>query len=215
MAEERVLEEEDLVCKDCLSAKADFLRAYIAAYKLVKEEEKKLPSPQKRSQPEGSPKIEIESKKSKKEMGAAEIACKYQKIKDVKLQTLEDSFVKKQWIEYLCRCQECMKMYTERKLLFLFNTEEAPIHELLEYGSEDKEEQKEDTRTLPDSGIYDRLCQLQLGALPADRQHRYVNGYRKLVDSFMEHFKQHLKEGRVITKEEVEEFFEALRKSEE
>jgi E3 ubiquitin-protein ligase UBR7 len=185
----------------------------MAEYKLAKEEEVELE--QKRDKPEDSVEIEVATKIIKNEEGKGELitTCKYKKIKDAALKPLEDVLLNRQWREYLCKCSECMEIYNKKKLDFLFIAEETPIHELLEYQDEDSKEETKEMRTFPDNGIYDRLCQSQLGALPADRQHVFINGYRKLVGSFSEYFKEHLEKGKVITKDDIEEFFEAFNKS--
>ena len=212
MSEGQALENRDLICKDCLGTTVDFLRAYIAEYKLGEEE--KIVIEQKRSRPEDSIDVDVETKKIKDEEEKDEvvITCRYKKIKDVPLEPLKDLLLNTQWREYLCKCQECMEMYNKRKLEFIFTIEETPIHKLLEYQLEEnkeegKEELKEETKASPEGGIYDRLCELQLGALPANRQHAFISGYRKLIDSFSEYFKKHLEEGKVVTKDDIDDFF--------
>eukprot|EP01022_Parablepharisma_sp_SALTPOND_P026769 TRINITY_DN64847_c0_g1_i1.p4 TRINITY_DN64847_c0_g1~~TRINITY_DN64847_c0_g1_i1.p4 ORF type:complete len:166 (+),score=40.01 TRINITY_DN64847_c0_g1_i1:952-1449(+) len=149
-------------------------------------------------------------KRAKKEEEVVE--CKYKKLANASFNPLEDVLLNKKWISELCNCKECMAKYKERKLEFLFEKEEEELHDLLEYDAEEEEEKVEDQSG---NNIMDRLCQLGMRTMPIDRQHQLVDGFRKLADGFNEHFKEFVQEGKVIAKEDIENFFENLRKKDE
>ena len=162
----------------------------------IPEHSDKSPITRKRSQPEDTTEINQELKRIKEDpSNQVHEVCKYMEIKDAASHPIEDVFLKPQWRTTLCQCENCKNMYKTRKLTFIFEEEGVNIHNLLDYDSEDlkedseeitkkdskeiiekdsKEEIKEGTKVKDHEettiGIYNAIEEMQLNALPTDRQ---------------------------------------------
>ncbi len=190
----------------------------------------------KRNQPENEaaniyPILEPKRAKTEGDIPApAADPCRFKELDTsaMKAMTENDVLLKKGWQNDLCGCPKCLKMYHEKqveKILFAEPGEEenGELHELLDYGGGDdndenpaeevKAEAKAGTETTGmGAGLMESLVRLGMGTMPVDRQYQLVDGFRKLTDEFTEHFKKFGQEGKVITREDVEKFFEDFKR---
>ncbi|XP_065070037.1 putative E3 ubiquitin-protein ligase UBR7 [Rhopilema esculentum] len=223
------VEYEEMICDACMQ-NLDFLRWYKSIS--VKSQDK---SPQKKEVSEEKPKL-INDKDSNQDQGPseekpadnessvatstnAEVAEASQKETDAgpshndscKLQSLKTgnegidenavlkaTFWPSQWRKLLCRCSECQNLYNSKGVSFITNEDDT----VRVY--EDKGRKMQGNNSSFDKGMQ------ALNSMDRINQVEILTEYNDMKNQLHDFFKSFVGEGKVVTKKDVEGFFEGM-----
>nr|XP_033807705.1 putative E3 ubiquitin-protein ligase UBR7 [Geotrypetes seraphini] len=126
-------------------------------------------------------------------------ACKLQKLttdQDMRKDTA--IFWPSSWRSQLCTCQACQDMYSELEVLFLLDESDT----VLAYENKGKSQQEGERRDplMTALSSMDRIQQLEL-----------ICEYNDLKTELKDYLKRFAEEGKVVTSEDIQQFFEELR----
>ncbi|XP_029453700.1 putative E3 ubiquitin-protein ligase UBR7 [Rhinatrema bivittatum] len=133
------------------------------------------------------------------EKEGARSACKLQKLpaeQDVKRNAA--LYWPSSWRRQLCTCQACRKMYSDLEVLFLLDECDT----VLAYENKGKRQQEGERRDplMTALSSMDRVQQLEL-----------ICEYNDLKTELKDYLKRFAEEGKVVTSEDIQQFFEELR----
>ncbi|CAH8472535.1 unnamed protein product [Heterobilharzia americana] len=106
------------------------------------------------------------------------------------------------WRNFLCRCEECRKMYKHFKVEFLLDPEDSMSHYLQLAKERTKSINEEEKRALSEA----------LSELPHPVAVNFATGLARLKGALEEFFTKKRDEDHVVTESEVRAFFEDFRK---
>ncbi|KYQ90741.1 ubiquitin protein ligase E3 component n-recognin 7 [Tieghemostelium lacteum] len=196
-------EFDDFVCRDCVTKHHSILFQYYPQIRLdIKEEEEDEENKDNVKKEEVQQQDDKDKEiKKEKEIVIDEI-CKKNSFgkSDVKL----DLFCKEGWRDQLCKCVDCMKLYNDNKFDFLFKLEE------IEVGLEEEEE-KEQGEEGKIKEIFQKSEQLFESMVPQTHQRALLDGYATMKDNLRELFAEKQNNNQVITKQDIQSFFNNLK----
>jgi len=218
---------KDFVCKGC-TEKHPFLKLYVDDQTVFSNEKHLNNLPEKSDENEGedrpAKKARIEENQTENSEKAV-ITCKI--LNKMPTGYKMELFCQEGWKKNLCTCDSCVLLYDQRSLSFLTRDQEEEVPAIAqpnfydepEEGEEEGEEgedlgEEAEERTVQD-GEETSLYQGGLKALSNVPQHRVVNAamavqsFKDALAKFLAPFAQ---EGRVVTKEDIDQFREEFMK---
>ncbi|CAI2724572.1 unnamed protein product [Schistosoma spindalis] len=106
------------------------------------------------------------------------------------------------WRSFLCRCENCKKMYKHLKVEFLLDPEDSVSHYMQLGKQRTKSINEEEKRTLIEA----------LAELPHPVAVNFATGFVRLKEALEEFFTKKRDENHIVTESEVKAFFEDFRK---
>jgi len=104
-------------------------------------------------------------------------------------------FLTGNWRQQLCKCDECVKLYQQENLAFLTDEEDTVHH----YESQAKNEGTQYEKGMEALSAMDRVKQVEA-----------IHGYNSMKSNLMEHLKKFAENKKVVSKEDIQEFFQQL-----
>lgn len=104
-------------------------------------------------------------------------------------------FLTGNWRKQLCKCDECVKLYQQENLAFLTDEEDTVHH----YESQAKNEGTQYEKGMEALSAMDRVKQVEA-----------IHGYNSMKSNLMEHLKKFAENKKVVSKEDIQEFFQQL-----
>lgn len=126
-------------------------------------------------------------------------SCRLQKLTaDQNMRRDIAIFWSSSWRSQLCTCQACQEMYSEKEVLFLLDECDT----VLAYENKGKRQQESERRDplMTALSSMDRIQQLEL-----------ICEYNDLKTELKDYLKRFAEEGKVVTSEDIQQFFEELR----
>jgi len=104
-------------------------------------------------------------------------------------------FLTGNWRQQLCKCDECLKLYQQENIAFLTDEEDTVHH----YESQAKNEGTQYEKGMEALSAMDRVKQVEA-----------IHGYNSMKANLMEHLKKFAENKKVVSKEDIQEFFQQL-----
>jgi len=104
-------------------------------------------------------------------------------------------FLTGNWRQQLCKCDECVNLYQQENVAFLTD-EEDTVHY---YESQAKNEGTQYEKGMEALSAMDRVKQVEA-----------IHGYNAMKSNLMEHLKKFAENKKVVSKEDIQEFFQQL-----
>ncbi len=228
------------MCSRCLDTTMDFLKPYLAHGTWVHKVSQTTSENQLiTSDPHQSKRAKLNpEEEDQKAPSGCKREEAIRRLAGAEQSKTHDMMLLHRWRQEVCRCERCAGLYKARGVEFLFEEEDndTEVHELLDYAEDltgsktsssaavpaDKqlsgaEETKAKTETAASqppaaegTGVLDTLCRIGMERMPRDRQYHIADGFRRLANGFEEYFRDFGRDGRVVTAEDIEKFFEKL-----
>jgi len=114
-------------------------------------------------------------------------------LEELKAKTL---FMPEDWRKNLCKCDDCLKIYQDQNLSFLID-EEDTVHY---YESQAKNEGSQYEKGMEALSSMDRVKQVEA-----------IQSYNSMKSNLMEYLQKFAQNGKVVRKEDIQEFFEQMK----
>jgi len=127
------------------------------------------------------------------------IVCKLENLKEKN--SVQNTFWIKDWCNNLCRCDNCLKIYTDSNVIYL----------LEEKNSDSNEEISLDQKDTFDLVTASEQAFLNL-PIPQENKIDLIFGYTKMVDGLKSYLKRFADTGTEVTKKDIDLFFQDIKK---
>ncbi|XP_073434217.1 putative E3 ubiquitin-protein ligase UBR7 isoform X2 [Dendrobates tinctorius] len=141
----------------------------------------------------------VDSSSVKSEVKAEDKKCKLEQNREHPIPRAKvATYWPSNWRSKLCRCDQCMKLYTELEILFLL--EECDTVQAYENKGKSEETQ----------GSRDPLM-MALSSMNRVQQVELISEYNDLKSELTDYLKKFAEEGKVVQTQDIQKFFEDLR----
>ncbi|CAG2101030.1 unnamed protein product [Medioppia subpectinata] len=111
---------------------------------------------------------------------------------------LEATYWPMEWRRLLCKCKNCMTLYSDKKCMFLTD-EKDMVHYYEKEGMQSNTRQSDYDKGLSELGKMDRIQQIE-----------YISGYNDLQNSLKEYLRTFAESKRTVREEDIKEFFQQM-----